>query len=601
MTIKERIRNFCVIAHIDHGKSTLSDKIMEICKVPIKKGEGPTLDSMELEKERGITIKSQTVRLNYKYNNIDYILNLQDTPGHVDFSYEVHRVLFSCQGSILLVDATQGIQSQTIYNLEKALSANHVIIPVITKIDLPNADIEGVKMQIFDLLGKEVECFPVSAKTGEGVEDVIKEIIKQIPSPQGDENAPLQALIIDSWYNEYLGISVLFCIKNGTLKKDDTIFMMSEPSRTLKVAKLGVFNPKPIDVQELSVGEIGFISTFSKEIIFNVGDTLTSIRNPSLAPLPGFSKSRCSVYCFFLLHENGLYDKVKKAMAKLQLNDASFFFEHENVEGWGIGFKCGFLGILHMEIIQERLLREFDIDVIITSPSVQYSFEKDGDVKILNSANMFPDRSEIKKGIIKEPIALCKLICPAEHKGAVINLCIEHRGVEENQDYIGSNVILTFKIPLNEMITNFQDELYSRTRGYGSCNYEIIGFEPSDLVRLDILLNKTPINILSTVVHRDKAYKKSVLICKHLKEVLPRQQFSQAIQAVMEGKVIVREDITAYKKDVLAKCSGGDVSRKNKLLDKQKKGKSKMKAIAQGVKIKNSDLINLMKLKSPGS
>jgi GTP-binding protein LepA len=588
------IRNFSIIAHIDHGKSTLSDAIMRFCGVELKENGGPSLDSMALEKERGITIKSHAVTIFVKHKKGEFVFNLHDSPGHLDFNNEVEKSISACEGSLLVVDSTQGIEAQTLCNLQKALNYNHVIIPIINKIDLPNADIEGVKSQIHELIG-DIECIPVSAKTGVGIDKIIDAIIDLIPSPKADPNGKLQALVIDSWYNEYLGVSVLLCIKNGSLKKNQEVFMLSDPSHHWKIAKIGIFSPKPVDLNVLEAGQAGFLASFSKEISFKVGDTLTSVENPSTEALPGFVQSRCIVYCFFLIQDNSGFDGVKKALQKLQLNDSSFFFQHEHVDGWGVGFKCGFLGMLHLEIIKERLFREFNIDVMITSPSVTYKcIDKNNVTREINSASQFPIRNTVLSFL--EPIVLCKIVTPSAYAGPVINFCLEQRGTQEGVQYLGNSVILSFFLPLNEIITNFHEKLCSLTNGYCSFDYEIDTFRESDLVKLEIHLNKDPIAVLSSIIHRSRAYNRGRKMCEQLKQILPRQQFLQSLQAVVDGKVVAREDISAFRKDVTAKCYGGDITRKKKLLEKQKKGKDRMQSLGKSVQIKTKDLIDMMKM-----
>ncbi len=578
---QENIRNFSIIAHIDHGKSTLADRILDITgAVTARERQEQLLDNMDIERERGITIKLNTVQLKYHYKNEDYILHLIDTPGHVDFSYEVSRSLAACEGAILVVDAAQGIEAQTLANLYLAMENNLTIIPVINKIDLPNANIEKVKKELVENLGfKEDEILLTSAKNGIGIKELVETIIDKIPSPKGDKNDKLQALIFDSYFDSYRGIVTLIRIVNGKVKVGDKIKMFATDN-IYDVVELGVNNPHIEKKKELLTGEVGYLCASIKKIEdVKVGDTITLANNPSLNPLPGYKPMKPMVFCGLYPIESSKYPLLKEALEKLKLNDASLEFEPETSEALGFGFRCGFLGLLHMEIIEERIEREFNIDLIATSPSVIYEVHlTDKSIIYIDSPSKMPERQKISE--IKEPYIRTNIFVPSEYIGSILELCQNKRGNYLSMEYIDTTrVNIHYEIPLSEIVYDFFDKLKSYTKGYASFDYELIGYKRSDLVKLDILLNKELIDALSIIVHKDFAYKRGKSIVENLKKLIPRQQFEIPIQAVIGTKAIARSDIKAVRKNVLAKCYGGDVTRKRKLLEKQKEGKKRMKMV----------------------
>ena len=577
----KHIRNFSIIAHIDHGKSTLADRILEITHaVSAREAKAQLLDSMDIERERGITIKLNTASLKYVYNNEEYVLNLIDTPGHVDFSYEVSRSLASCEGAILVVDAAQGIEAQTLANLYLALDNNLTIIPVINKIDLPNADVEKVKKELIDLIGfDEDEIILTSAKTGVGVKELLDRIIEKVPAPVGDEKAPLQALIFDSIFDPYRGVVISVRVVNGTLKVGDTIQMM-ETGATYEVVELVINTPKEVKKDSLSVGEVGFINASIKSISdVKVGDTITLLKNPAKAPLPGYKPMKSMVFCGLYPIESSRFEDLREALSKLQLNDASLVFEPETSTALGFGFRCGFLGLLHMDIIKERITREFNIDLITTAPSVVYeALLTNGEIIMVDAPTKMPDKTVLKE--IREPYIRTNIFTPSEYIGPIMELCQNKRGIYKNMDYIDpTRVNIHYDLPLAEIVYDFFDKLKSFTKGYASFDYELIGYMPSDLVKMDILLNGEIIDALSVIVHKDFAYKRGRSVVESLRKSIPRQLFEVPIQASLGNKVIARETVKALRKDVLAKCYGGDVTRKRKLLEKQKEGKKRMKQV----------------------
>ncbi len=577
------VRNFCIIAHIDHGKSTLADRLLEKTGVMTERDMvEQVLDSMELERERGITIKSKAVRLHYHAKDgQDYVLNLIDTPGHVDFTYEVSRALAACEGAVLVVDATQGIEAQTLANVYMALEHDLEILPVINKIDLPSAQPEVVRGEIEDEIGLDAEDAPlISAKMGLGIEDVLEDIVKRVPAPTGDASAPLKALIFDSLYDNYRGAISYVRIVDGVVRVGDAIHMMAG-GRDFEVTELGALRPGGyLPMKELSAGDVGYIAASIKDIAdIHVGDTITLCDSPAAEPLPGYKQVLPMVYCGIYPADGAHYDDLKDALERLRLNDASLFFEPETSIALGYGFRCGFLGLLHMEIIQERLEREFDLDLVTTAPNVVYRVETaDGEVSMIDNPANLPDPATITR--MQEPFVKASVLTPQEFVGAIMELCQDKRGVFKDMKYIeGGRVQLTYDLPLNEIIYDFFDQLKSRTRGYASFDYELKDYEDSDLVKLDILLNGEMCDALSIIVHKDRAYPRGRSICEKLKDAIPRQQFEIPIQAAIGGKIIARETIKALRKDVLAKCYGGDISRKKKLLEKQKEGKKRMRQV----------------------
>ncbi|MDG2943371.1 translation elongation factor 4 [Bisgaard Taxon 10/6] len=577
----KNIRNFSIIAHIDHGKSTLSDRLIQTCGgLSDREMEAQVLDSMDLERERGITIKAQSVTLNYLAKDGEtYQLNFIDTPGHVDFSYEVSRSLAACEGALLVVDAGQGVEAQTLANCYTAIEMNLEVVPILNKIDLPAADPERVAEEIEDIVGIDaMEAVRCSAKTGVGIEDVLEEIVHKIPAPEGDPNAPLQALIIDSWFDNYLGVVSLVRVKNGSLKKGDKIKVMST-GQTYNVDRLGIFTPKQVDKTELTTGEVGWVVCAIKDILgAPVGDTLTHQHNPAMKALPGFKKVKPQVYAGLFPVSSDDYEAFRDALAKLSLNDASLFYEPETSSALGFGFRCGFLGLLHMEIIQERLEREYDLDLITTAPTVVYEVElTNGEVVYVDSPSKLPPLNNIAD--IREPIAECNMLVPQEYLGNVITLCVEKRGVQTNMVYHGNQIALTYEIPMGEVVLDFFDRLKSTSRGYASLDYGFKRFQSANMVRVDIMINGDRVDALALIVHRENATYRGRELVEKMKELIPRQQFDIAIQAAIGNQIIARSTVKQLRKNVLAKCYGGDVSRKKKLLQKQKEGKKRMKQL----------------------
>ena len=574
-----RIRNFAIIAHIDHGKSTLADRLIEKCEgVAARDMRAQVLDSMDIERERGITIKAQTVRLHYRARDGEtYVLNLMDTPGHVDFSYEVSRSLAACEGSILLVDASQGVEAQTLANAYLAIEAGHEIVVVLNKIDLPAAEPARVREQVEEVIGLEAgDAISVSAKTGEGVADVLEALVHRLPAPVGDAAAPLAALLVDSWYDPYLGVVVLVRVKDGVLKKGMKVRMMAAGS-THVVEQVGTFAPKPEPRAELGPGEIGYLTAGIKEVAeTDVGDTITTDRNPVAAALPGFKPSQPVVFCGLFPVDADDYPRLRESLVKLRLNDSSFHFEPETSAALGFGFRCGFLGLLHLEIVQERLRREFNLDLVATAPSVVYRVHRtDGTVAELHNPADMPD--EVYIGHIEEPWIRATILVPEPYLGGVLKLCEERRGRQTGLTYAGARALLSYELPLNEVVFDFYDRLKSISSGYASFDYEIARYAEGDLVRMSLLVNGEPVDALSTIVYRGQAETKGRALCERLKDLIPRQMFQVAIQAALGGRVIARKTVRALRKDVTAKCYGGDVTRKRKLLEKQKAGKKRMR------------------------
>src|SRR5215208_527047 len=575
------IRNFAIIAHIDHGKSTLADRLIQLTGGLTERemfGREQVLDSMDIERERGITIKAQTVRLKYRARDgKDYILNLIDTPGHVDFAYEVNRSLAACEGSLLVVDASQGVEAQTLANVYQALENGHEIIPVLNKVDLPAAEPEKVKQQIEDVIGLDASnAILISAKTGENVPAVLEAIIERLPPPKGDRGATLKALLVDSWYDAYLGVVVLVRIVDGTLKKGQQIRMMGT-NASYEVDRVGVFTPKPTPAEALGPGEIGFLTASIKEVAdTRVGDTITDDRKPVSAPLPGFRPAIPVVFCGLFPVDAAQFDDLRAAMGKLRLNDASFSYEMESSAALGFGFRCGFLGLLHLEIVQERLAREFNLELIATAPSVIYKMSlRDGrQIEIHNPVDM-PDPMKIEE--IQEPWIEATILTPDEYLGSVLKLCQDRRGNQKELTYVGNRALVKYDLPLNEVVFDFYDRLKSVSKGYASFDYHLTDFKTADLVRMQILVNDEPVDALAMLVHRTRAEQRGRAMVEKLKELIPPHMFQVPIQAAIGGKIIARETVRALRKDVTAKCYGGDVSRKRKLLDKQKEGKKKMR------------------------
>ncbi|OBX78992.1 translation elongation factor 4 [Haemophilus aegyptius] len=577
----KNIRNFSIIAHIDHGKSTLSDRLIQTCGgLSDREMEAQVLDSMDLERERGITIKAQSVTLNYKAKDGEtYQLNFIDTPGHVDFSYEVSRSLAACEGALLVVDAGQGVEAQTLANCYTAIEMDLEVVPILNKIDLPAADPERVAEEIEDIVGIDaMEAVRCSAKTGVGIEDVLEEIVAKIPAPEGDPNAPLQALIIDSWFDNYLGVVSLVRIKNGVLRKGDKIKVMST-GQAYNVDRLGIFTPKQEDTAVLECGEVGWVVCAIKDILgAPVGDTLTHQHNSATEVLPGFKKVKPQVYAGLFPVSSDDYEAFRDALGKLSLNDASLFYEPENSTALGFGFRCGFLGLLHMEIIQERLEREYDLDLITTAPTVIYEVQlTNGEVVYVDSPAKLPPLNNIAE--IREPIAECNMLVPQEYLGNVITLCVEKRGVQTNMVYHGNQIALTYEIPMGEVVLDFFDRLKSTSRGYASLDYGFKRFQAADMVRVDIMINSERVDALALIVHKDNSQYRGRELVEKMRELIPRQQFDIAIQAAIGNHIIARSTVKQLRKNVLAKCYGGDVSRKKKLLQKQKEGKKRMKSL----------------------
>jgi len=595
---QSKIRNFCIIAHIDHGKSTLADRLLEMTgTLTEREMQDQVLDTMELERERGITIKAQAVRLVYRYRDgEEYILNLIDTPGHVDFTYEVSKSLAACEGALLVVDASQGIQAQTLANLYLALEHDLEIIPVINKIDLSSARPDWTKAQIEEVIGLDASDAPlISAKNGIGIEEVLDRIIERIPPPEGDEDAPLKALIFDSYYDNYRGVITYVRIKEGMVRPGQRIRIMSN-GKEFEVTEVGIFRPYLAPVDELKAGDVGYIAAGIKNVgDTRVGDTITGADRPASEPLPGYRKLQPMVYCGIYPADGAKYEDLKEALAKLQLNDASLVFEPETSAALGFGFRCGFLGLLHMEIIQERLEREYDLDLVTTAPSVVYRiYKKNGEMVEVSNPVEMPQPADIDH--MEEPVVRAQIIAPTEYVGDIMELCQERRGEFKHMEYLESTrVMLTYQLPLNEVIYDFFDALKSRTKGYASFDYELTGYSESDLVKLDILLNGQVVDALSVIVHRDKAYARGRAIVQKLKEVIPRHLFEIPIQAAIGSRIIARETIKALRKDVLAKCYGGDVTRKKKLLEKQKEGKKRMRQFGS-VEVPQEAFLAVLKL-----
>lgn len=577
------IRNFSIIAHIDHGKSTLADRLIQICGgLSEREMAEQVLDSMDIERERGITIKSQSVTLNYQaQDGKTYQLNFIDTPGHVDFSYEVSRSLSACEGALLVVDAGQGVEAQSVANCYKAIEQGLEVVPILNKMDLPQAEPEKVKVEIEEIIGIDAtNAVPCSAKTGFGIDQVLEEIVHMIPPPEGDYDAPLQALIIDSWFDNYLGVVSLVRVVQGTLKKRDRVITRSN-GKTHQVDSVGIFTPKRTETASLRAGEVGFMIAGIKDILgAPVGDTLISSQYPDTPPLPGFQRIKPQVYAGIFTVSTDDYEDFREALGKLTLNDASLFYEPETSDALGFGFRCGFLGMLHMEIIQERLEREYDLDLITTAPTVVYEVEKkDGEIINVDNPSALPDPGLIQE--IREPIARAHILVPQDYLGNVITLCIDKRGVQKDMQFLGSQVSLTFDLPMSEVVLDFFDRLKSVSRGYASLDYSFERFEPANLQRLDVLINSERVDALAVIVHRDHVMSRGRALTEKMKDLIPRQMFDVAIQAAVGGKVVARQTVKALRKNVTAKCYGGDATRKRKLLEKQKAGKKRMKQVGR--------------------
>ena len=579
MTEQSHIRNFAIIAHIDHGKSTLADRlIQQTGGLTEREMSEQVLDNMDIEKERGITIKAQTVRLHYKAKNgEDYELSLMDTPGHVDFAYEVSRSLAACEGALLVVDAAQGVEAQTLANVYQSIEHDHEIIPVLNKIDLPAAEPERVRKEIEEIIGLDAsEAVLASAKSGIGIEDILEQIVAKIPAPGGDRNKPLKAMLVDSWYDPYLGVVILVRVIDGVITKGLKIKFMAQGTEHL-VDRVGCMRPKIEQLPELAAGEIGFITAQIKEVSQTaVGDTITTVKNPAPEALPGFKEVQSVVFCGLFPVDAADFEKLRESIGKLRLNDASFTFEMETSAALGQGFRCGFLGLLHLEIVQERLTREYDLDLITTAPSVVYRIVmNDGSEMFLHNPADMPDVVKIRE--IEEPWIEATIYCPDEYLGGILKLCQDRRGVQKNLTYVSDRAQVVYELPLNEVVFDFYDRLKSISRGYASFDYHQIGLRTGQLVKMNIMVNGDPVDALSMIVHRDAAEARGRHMCERLKDLIPRHLFKIPIQAAIGGKVIARETISAMRKDVTAKCYGGDISRKKKLLDKQKKGKAKMR------------------------
>jgi GTP-binding protein LepA len=597
MTGTSLIRNFSIIAHIDHGKSTLSDRLIELCgNVATREMKEQILDSMEIERERGITIKAQTVRLDYRYKDgKTYQLNLMDTPGHVDFAYEVSRSLAACEGAVLVVDASQGVEAQTLANVYQAVDNDLEVLPVLNKVDLPSADPDRVKQQIEDVIGIDAShAIPISAKTGQNVAAVLEAIVERLPPPKGERNAPLKALLIDSWYDAYLGVVVLVRIIDGILRKGQKVKLMSSGA-TYQIERVGIFRPKQEMLSELGPGEVGFFTAAIKQVAdTRVGDTVTDEKRPTAEALPGFKPAQPVVFCGLFPADAAQFEDLREAMARLRLNDASFSFETETSAALGFGFRCGFLGLLHLEIITERLEREFNLELITTAPSVIYHiYLSNGDKLELHNPADMPEPDRIDR--IEEPWIEATILVPDDHLGSVLKLCQDRRGRQKNLTYVGARAMLIYELPLNEVVFDFYDRLKSISRGYASFDYHIRGYEPGDLVKMSILVNSEPVDALSMIVHRARAESRGRAMVEKLKELIPQHLFQIPIQAALGGRIIARETIRALRKDVLAKCYGGDITRKRKLLEKQKKGKKKMRQFGQ-VEIPQEAFIAALKM-----
>ena len=590
------IRNFAIIAHIDHGKSTLADRLIQSTGgLSDRELREQVLDSMDIERERGITIKAQTARLTYKaHNGESYTLNLMDTPGHADFTYEVSRSLNACEGSLLIVDASQGVEAQTLATIYQAVEADHEIIPILNKIDLPSADPERIKAQISETVGLDAsDSLLVSAKTGQGIQDVLEALVHRLPSPQGDPDAPLQALLVDSWYDAYLGVVILLRIMHGRLKKGDHIRMMAT-NGSYQIDRIGIFSPKPLDQAMLEAGEIGFITGNIKHVAdCKIGDTLTLENKPCQTALPGFKPIQPVIFCGLFPIDADDFDSLKESLAKLRLNDASFVFEMETSAALGFGFRCGFLGLLHLEIIQERLKREFNLDLITTAPSViyQYHLTDDTTLDVHNPADA-PD--PVRTATISEPWIRATILAPDLYLGPILQLCAERRGQQIDLTYVGERAMAVYRLPLNEVVFDFYDRLKSISRGYASFDYELDQYQISDLVKVSLLINGETVDALSFICHKERAESRGRRLCERLKELIPRQLFKVPIQAAIGGKVIARETLGALRKDVTAKCYGGDITRKRKLLEKQKAGKKRLRQFGK-VEIPQSAFIEALR------
>ncbi|PRX37478.1 GTP-binding protein LepA [Meinhardsimonia xiamenensis] len=599
MTDLAHIRNFSIVAHIDHGKSTLADRLIQYTgAVSEREMKEQLLDAMDIERERGITIKANTVRLEYRAKDGEtYVLNLIDTPGHVDFAYEVSRSMRAVEGSLLVVDATQGVEAQTLANVYQAIEADHEIVPVLNKIDLPAADPDRVREQIEDVIGIDAsDAIEISAKTGQGIEDVLEAIVHRLPAPRGDRDAPLKAMLVDSWYDPYLGVVVMIRVMDGIIRKGDRILMMQTGAK-YTVDKLAVLRPKMTDVAELGPGEIGVLTASIKQVRdTRVGDTITHEKRPCAAPLPGFKPAQPVVFCGLFPVDSNDFEALRDAIEKLALNDASFTYEMESSAALGFGFRCGFLGLLHLEVVRDRLEREFDIELITTAPSVVYHVHmKDGTVRELHNPADMPDPTHIDH--IEEPRIKATILVPDEYLGDVLKLCQDRRGIQLDLTYAGNRAMVVYDLPLNEVVFDFYDRLKSVTKGYASFDYQLTGYRADNLVKMQILVNGEPVDALSVMVHRDRAEARGRAMVEKLKELIPRHMFKIPIQAAIGGKVIARETIAALRKDVTAKCYGGDVTRKKKLLEKQKAGKKKMRQFGK-VEIPQSAFINALKMDS---
>ncbi len=597
MTDTAHIRNFSIIAHIDHGKSTLADRLIQLCgAVSDREMVDQILDSMDIERERGITIKANTVRLDYTAKNGEkYVLNLIDTPGHVDFAYEVSRSLAACEGSLLVVDASQGVEAQTLANVYQAINNNHEIVPVLNKVDLPAADADRVRQQIEDVIGIDAsDAIPISAKTGVGVPDVLEAIVHRLPAPKGDRNAPLKALLVDSWYDPYLGVVVLVRIIDGVMKKGQKVRLVST-NAVYQLERVGVSRPKKETVDQLGPGEIGFFTASIKQVAdTRVGDTIVEEKNMDVVPLPGFRPAQSVVFAGFFPVDAARFEELREAMGKLRLNDASFTYDMETSAALGFGFRCGFLGLLHLEIIRERIEREFNVDIITTAPSVIYKVNlRDGTHLDLHNPADLPDQTLIES--IEEPWIEATILVPDDYLGSVLKLCEDRRGRQKQLTYAGSRAMVVYDLPLNEVVFDFYDRLKSVSRGYASFDYKMIGYEEGDLVRLGILVNAEPVDALAMIVHRARAEQRGRVMCEKLKELIPRHMFQIPIQAAIGGKIVARETLSALRKDVTSKCYGGDISRKKKLLDKQKEGKKKMRQFGK-VEIPQEAFISALKM-----
>ncbi|QDC09066.1 elongation factor 4 [Oceanicola sp. D3] len=599
MTDLKHIRNFSIVAHIDHGKSTLADRLIQSTgTVQDRDMKEQLLDSMDIERERGITIKAQTVRIDYKADDGEtYVLNLIDTPGHVDFAYEVSRSMRAVEGSLLVVDSTQGVEAQTLANVYQAIDADHEIVPVLNKIDLPATDCERVAEQIEDVIGIDASgAIRVSAKTGVGIHETLEAIVKLLPAPQGERDAPLKAMLVDSWYDAYLGVIVLVRIKDGVLKKGDRIRMMST-NAVYPVERLGVFKPALLPVDELGPGEIGFLTASIKQVRdTRVGDTITTEKKGTDKPLPGFKPSVPVVFCGLFPVDSAEFEDLRDAIEKLALNDASFSYEMETSAALGFGFRCGFLGLLHLEVIRDRIEREYDIELITTAPSVVYHlYMKDGEMKELHNPADMPDLTYVDH--VEEPRIKATILVPDDYLGEVLKLCQERRGIQQDLTYVGGRAMVVYDLPLNEVVFDFYDRLKSITKGYASFDYQMVGYREDNLVKMSVLVNDEPVDALSMMVHRDRAEMRGRAMCEKLKDLIPRHMFKIPIQAAIGGKVIARETLSALRKDVTAKCYGGDATRKKKLLEKQKAGKKKMRQFGK-VDIPQEAFISALKMDS---